>query len=152
MMLDYNKHVELLNKIQKVIEKHGLVKTYEHAADDEGLFGTYTFSDALECGDGDVMKVETLRVRSKDGNIKEKLNVYFASGCWATNFDVCHKVKVQFSMWRDIQIDENFEEICDHLINKLRRDFEKELSIATENSKIYHIKQIKKAGEDYVCC
>lgn len=153
MMSDFDKNVELLNKIQKVIEKHGLVKTYEHAADDEGktLFGTYTFPDALECGDGDVMKVEMARFKSKDGNIKEKLNVYFACGCWASNFDVCHKVKVQFSMWRDIEIDENFEEICDDLINKLRRDFEKELSIATENSKIYHIKQIKKAGGDYVC-
>lgn len=77
MMSDYDKHVELLNKIQKVIEKHGLVKTYEHAADDEGLFGTYTFPDALECGDGDVMKVETTRVRSKDGNIEKKIKCFF---------------------------------------------------------------------------
>ena len=152
MMLDYNKHVELLNKIQKVIEKHGLVKTFGHADDDEGLFGTYTFPDALECGDGDVMKVETVRFRSKDGNIKEKLIVYFASGCWATNFDVCHKIQVNFSMWHDINvIDENFEEICDYLINKLRREFEKELSIAKEDSKMYHIKEIKKVREDYDC-
>ena len=149
MMSDYDEHVKLLNKIQKVIEKHGLVKTYEHAADDEGLFGTYTFSDALECGDGDVMKVETLRVRSKDGNIKEKLNVYFASGCWATNFDVCHIIKVNFSMWVPVIIDKDFEETCDRYITILRNNFEKELSIATENSKMYHINEIVTAGGDY---
>ena len=149
MISDYDKHDELLNKIQKVIEKHGLVKTYEHAADDEGLFGTYTFPDALECGDGDVMKVETLRVKSKDGNIKETLTVYFASGCWASNFDVCHVIKVNFSMWVPVINDEEFEKTCNRYITILRNSFEKELSIATENSKMYHINEIVTAGGDY---
>jgi len=150
MMSDCDKHVELLNKIQKVIEKHGLVKTYEHVANDEGLFGTYTYTflDALECGEGDVMKVDIV-IRREGGSIKEKLNVSFAGGCWATNFDVHHTVKVQFSMWRDIQIDKDFEETCDRYITILRNSFEKELSIATENSKMYHINEIVTAGGDY---
>ena len=151
MMSDCDKHVELLIKIQKVVEKYGLVKTSGYRTNNEGLFGTYTytFPDALECGEGDVMKVETLRVKSEDGNIKEKLNVSFAGGCWATNFDVHHTVKVQFSMWRDIQIDKDFEETCDRYITILRNSFEKELSIATENSKMYHINEIVTAGGDY---
>lgn len=82
--------------------------------------------------------------------LKKKLNVSFASSCYAANFNVCHKIQVNFSMWHDINvIDENFEEICDYKINKLRREFEKELSIATENSKMYHIKEIVTAGGDY---
>ena len=149
-MSDFEKHIETLNRIKSTIEKYGLVKTYGHCYDDEGIFGTYTFPDALGCSNGDVMKVESLLIRHKNNNIKEQLSVSFAAGCYADNFDVWHKVHVSFSMWRSINIDDGFEELCDLNITKLRNEFENAIGVCKENLKRYHMKQIVSAGEKYV--